>query len=118
MSPRANFTCEKCHEDYELPVSARKCPICRAKLVRLYDQVNIATGLSVSKAAEKMTQPMLEEKDRINDRRQVAVSQEREIVDRIDHALPALTQQNAFRGINAQQAIGMVDGSGRAQSRV
>ena len=120
MAPRANFLCEKCKEDYELPVGARKCPICAAKLVRLYDQVNVATGLATSNAVDKMTQPYADAKIATESKREDAAKRDRELVDRVEHAMPQVNQQlqqGRMAPISAGQAIGMVDQAGRQASR-
>jgi hypothetical protein len=120
MAPRANFVCQTCVEDYELPVTAKKCPICAGEITRLFDQVNIATGMSVSKGAEKLTQPYIEAKQNIANDRAAAVSRDRELKDRVEQAMPEVNrqlQQGRMSPISAGQAIGMVDQAGRMASR-
>lgn len=120
MAPRANFMCDQCHEDYELPISAKQCPICAGEIVRLYDQVNVAMGLATTKAVERMNQPVADAKDKIADQRETREKQDLELKDRVGHAIPELNKQPAFqgtRGISAGQAIGMVDAAGRMASR-
>lgn len=55
MTPRANFSCNspKCRTEdgaapvYELPVTAKRCPVCASKrLVRLFDKINVIRGAS------------------------------------------------------------------------
>jgi soluble cytochrome b562 len=113
--------CETCHEDYELPVSAKKCPICAADIVRLFDAVNVATGLSISKAVDKMAQPYADAKDHIANAREQTAKNDRELKDRIEHAMPQVNQslqQGGVRPISAGQAIGMIDGAGRMASQI
>ena len=120
MAPRANFLCEKCKEDYELPVGAKKCPICAAKLVRLFDQVNVATGLATSNAVDKMTQPYADAKAATESKRDDEAQRDKELADRVEHAMPEVNrrlQQGRMAPISAGQAIGMVDQAGRQASR-
>jgi|SRR6266436_764604 len=121
MAPRANFMCETCHEDYELPIAAKQCPICAGEITRLFDQVNIATGLSISKQVDKLAQPYADQKDQIDNQRDERAKNEKELTDRVQHAMPQVNQHLQQRGmqpINAGQAIGMVDAAGRQTSRL
>jgi hypothetical protein len=60
--PRANFAClgKKCETEtgaavYELPIAARRCPVCGStRIRRLFDAVNI--GSAQHRAAEKIIQ--------------------------------------------------------------
>jgi hypothetical protein len=120
MAPRANFVCQTCVEDFELPVTAKQCPICAGQIDRLFDQVNVATGLAVTKAVEKMERPHREAKDTILGNRSAAESRERELKDRVEQAMPEVNRQLEKGGmsrIGASQAIGMVDQAGRMASR-
>ncbi len=121
MAPRANFICETCHEDYELPIAARQCPICAGEIIRLFDAVNVATGLSISKQVDKLAQPYADKKDQIENQRDARAKNEKDLTDRVEHAMPQVNQQLQQRGmqpISAGQAIGMVDGAGRMASRM
>jgi len=113
--------CETCHEDYELPIAAKQCPICAGQITRLYDQVNVATGLATSKAVDKLTQPYADAKIAKESGREDAAKRDRELTDRIEHAMPQVNQQlqqGRMAPISAGQAIGMVDQAGRQASRV
>src|SRR5215475_7675064 len=99
MAPRANFMCGTCNEDYELPVTAKQCPICAGQIDRLYDQVNIAPGLSTTRAVEKMAQPVADAKDKIEAHRETREKQERELKDRVEQAVPQMNSRGVFQGI-------------------
>jgi hypothetical protein len=109
--------CETCHEDYELPIAAKQCPICAGQITRLYDQVNVATGLATSKAVDRLTQPVADAKDKIESHRETREQQERELKDRVEQAVPQMNSRGVFQGISAPQAMGMVDAAGRMASR-
>ena len=120
MAPRANFLCTTCNEDYELPIAAKQCPICAGQIDRLYDQVNVATGLGVSKAVERMSQPIADQKTAIASQRSDAAARDKELKDRVEHAMPEVNRrlaQGQMSPISAGQAIGMVDSAGRMASR-
>ena len=109
MAPRANFLCETCHEDYELPIAARQCPICAGQITRLYDQVNVATGLATSRSVDRLTQPYADAKAQTESTREDAAKRDRELTDRVEHAMPQVNQQLDKHGIprvSAGQAIG------------
>jgi hypothetical protein len=112
--------CETCHEDYELPIAARQCPICAGEITRLFDKVNIATGLSISRQVDKMAQPYADQKDQIDNQREGRAKNEKELTARVEHAMPQVNQrlqQQGMQPISAGQAIGMVDVAGRMASR-
>ncbi len=114
MAPRANFMCETCHEDYELPLAAKQCPICAGQITRLFDAVNVATGLSISKQVDRLAQPYADAKDQLANQRETAAKNEKELTDRVEHAMPEVNrqlQQGRMAPISAGQAIGMVDGA-------
>jgi len=63
QGPRANFAClaKRCQQDgaatiYELPVGSTRCPVCGSKRIRrLYDTINISSGLA--KRTDALVEP-------------------------------------------------------------